>query len=200
MHRDHSSGTVGRVPVVSLEQDAKYRRDGDRFVEVCRACDLERAGDHCRCGATFEKAKRSFFALSWDPTTLRPELPPVCPHCEGPADRLRSITMRLPTERRRFVRMTIELPSCPRMLPPFAAYLLLLTSVFFAAVFGLASASGNGIAAYVPLALALAGVSASWRAYGWLRFASFDHRSIRLRVRRPGYARLLAERNGGRVL
>jgi len=86
------------------------------------------------------------------------------------------------------------------MLPPFAAYLLLLTSVFFAAVFGLASASGNGIAAYVPLALALAGVSASWRAYGWLRFASFDHRSIRLRVRRPGYARLLAERNGGRVL
>jgi hypothetical protein len=52
----------------------------------------------------------------------------------------------------------------------------------------------------VPLFVALVGLVAAWRAYGWLRFARFDHRSIRLRARRASYAHALADRNGGRVV
>ncbi len=52
----------------------------------------------------------------------------------------------------------------------------------------------------LPLIVALAGLGFAWRGYGWLRFARFDHRSIRLRARRASYAQALAEKNGGRVL
>jgi hypothetical protein len=193
------------MPIVSLERDARYRRTGDRFVERCRSCGLDRDGDRCTCGATFERLERKFLTLAWTPTDLRPEMPAVCPHCEGPADRVRSVTLMLPTAitgltSHRESRITIEVPSCRKMLPPFLAYLLLLTSIFFLVVFGLATIFGNGLVAGILAVLSAAGVVASWRAYGWLRFVRFDHRSLRFRARRPGYAVALAERNGGRVL
>lgn len=66
-------------------------------------------------------------------------------------------------------------------------WLACITAMFFVVVFGLAALFGN-YGALVPLAIALVGLLAPWRAYGWLRFARFDHRSIRLRARRPSYA------------
>ena len=190
------------MPLVSIEQDARYRRDRDRFVEVCRSCDRVREGDaeRCACGATFTHAKRGFLVTSWVPTTVRPDMPPVCPHCEGPTTVMRSVTMMLPTSRGESTRMTIEIPSCKKMLPPFAAYLLLITSAFFVVVFGLATLFGKGPVAAGLLALAIAGGIAAWRAYGWVRFAGFDHRSVRLRARRRGYAIALADRNHGRIV
>jgi hypothetical protein len=118
------------VATISLEQDAKYRADGSRYVELCAACGKDRTGDACTCGATFERLKRRLLA-------------------------------------RRV---------------------------------GLASAFGKGVGAYVGLALSVAACVAAWRAYGWIRFASFDHRSFRFRARRRGYATLLANLNKGRVL
>jgi hypothetical protein len=188
-----------RVMLVSLEQDAKYRRDGDRFVEVCRGCGRDREGATCSCGTAFTRLERSFFAASWSPTTLRPDLPSICPHCEGPTTVSRSVTMILPTQRSEQTRWTVEVPSCRRMLPPLLAYLLLVTSVFFLVVFGLALVFGNGLPAAIATGLALAATAASWRAYGWVRFAGFDHRSIRFRVRRRGYALALAAKHGGRI-
>lgn len=190
--------------IVSIEQDAHYRRDGDRFVEICRSCARDRASNRCACGTEYKRLDRKLLALSWNPTTLRPTMPTICPHCEGPTDRLRSVTMALPTALRGLgyqeTRWTIELSTCARTLPPFLAWLGVLTSAFFVTVFGLAALFGNGVPAFIALALVLAALAASWRAYGWLRFAKFNHRSLRFRVRRPGYARALAEANHGRVL
>jgi hypothetical protein len=126
-------------------------------------------------------------------------MPDVCPHCDGATERLRSITLTLPTSSDGNSRLTIEFGTCKRVPPPFLMWLACITAMFFVVVFGLAALFGNYVA-FVPLALALVGLVAAWRAYGWLRFARFDHRSIRLRARRPSYARALAERNGGRVL
>lgn len=192
------------MPIVSLEQDAKYRRDGDRYVEVCRACKRDRTGDRCTCGKAFERIERKFFSLSWTPTSLAVRMPDVCPHCEQKATHVRSVTMRVPTQATTrgtavWTVKTVEVPSCRRMLPPFLAYLLLITAIFWTVVFGLAALFGKGIIAIVLTVLAVAAVFASWRAYGWIRFARVDHRSLRFRARRPGYAARLAECNNGRV-
>jgi hypothetical protein len=188
------------VPLVSIEQDAKYRRDRDGcFIEVCRACRLDRTGDTCSCGMKFERLARGFFTLEWTPTSVEPDMPPLCPHCARRPDRLRSVTIKLPTARGVFTQRTLEFESCKKMLPPFLAYLLLVTAIFFTVVFGLAVVFGNWIA-LIPLAGSIAAIVGAWRAYGWLRFAGFDQRSIRLRVRRPEYAQALAEKNAGRVV
>ena len=92
-----------------------------------------------------------------------------------------------------------EVGTCKRVPPPYLMWLAFVTAMFFVVVFGLAALFGNYVA-LVPLGIALVGLVAAWRAYGWLRFTRFDHRSIRLRARRPSYARALADRNGGRVL
>ena len=107
--------------------------------------------------------------------------------------------MVLPTSFKGRSQMTVEFSSCRRVLPPFLSYLLLVTAVFFVVVFGLTALFGEPIAR-VPLAFALGGASLAWRNYSWLRFVRFDHRSIRLRARRRGYAVAVAERNRGRVL
>lgn len=188
--------------IVSLEQDAAYVRRGDAYVEVCRSCGAERAGDTCPCGARFERLQRKFLTAAWKPARIEPQMPAVCPHCEGPPSVVRSITMRQPTGINglgyTLTRLTVEVPSCRKMLPPFAAYLLFVIAMFWTVVFGLAAVFGNIVA--VPLlVLAIAGAVAAWRAYGWIRFAGFDHRSFRFRVRRPGYARALADANRGRI-
>ncbi len=193
------------MPTISLEQDAKYRHDGDRYVEVCSQCDRPRTADTCACGAAFQRIERKFLTLSWTATTLTPTMPDVCPHCEQKPTHVRSVTMKAPTKAKGiggavWTTVTIEVPSCRKMLPPFLAYLLLVTAIFFTVVFGLATLFGNGVVAAVLAALSLFAVFAAWRAYGWIRFARIDHRSLRFRARRPGYAAALAERNGGRVI
>ena len=187
---------------VRIEQDAAYRRDGDRYVEVCRACARDRAAATCPCGAGFERLERKFLTVSWKPARIALRMPDECPHCGGKPDRVRSITIRQPTGLTSFgytlTRMTIETPSCRRMLPPALAWLLVVTSAFWCVVFGLAALFGH-VPALALLAASLAALYASWRAYGWIRFAGFDHRSLRFRVRRPAYARALADANRGRA-
>jgi hypothetical protein len=194
------------VPLVSLEQDKQYRRVDERYLEVCVACGRDRDGDaeRCACGTAFAKPTSNFFKLAWEPTTLVPAMPDVCPHCDGATDRLRSISLTLPTKYTggtgaRGSRITIEFGTCKRVPPPFLMWLAFLTAVFFAVVFGLAALFGSR-GALVPLAVTVVGSVLAWRAYGWIRFARFDHRSIRLRVRRPSYARAVADKNRGRVL
>ena len=194
------------MPRVSLEQDKKYRRIEDRYAEVCVACGTDRDGkaERCVCGQEFAKPTTNFFALAWKPTTLRPQMPDVCPHCDGATDRLRSISLTLPTKMKGGVsvagqRITIEFGTCKRVPPPYLMWLACITAMFFIVVFGLAALFGN-VVAFVPLTVALVGLVLAWRAYGWLRFTRFDHRSLRLRARRVSYARALADKNGGRVL
>lgn len=194
------------MPLVSLEQDKKYRRIADRYAEICVACGKDRDGkaERCACGAEFAKPTSNFLMLAWTPTSLVPKMPDVCPHCDGATERLRSITLTLPTAYKGGTssagsRITIEFGTCKRVPPPYLMWLACITAMFFVVVFGLAALFGN-YGARIPLAVALVGLVAAWRAYGWLRFARFDHRSIRLRARRPSYARALADRNGGRVL
>jgi hypothetical protein len=188
------------MATVSLEQDARYRQDGDRFVETCKSCGADRAGDACACGGTFEKLKRGFFVTSWTPASFEILLPDVCPHCEQTATRARTITMRLPTARKTWTAKTVSIPSCSKMLPPYLAWLLFVASGFWLVVFGLAAVFGNGAPAIIGTVLAAAACVASWRAYGWIRFGSFDHRSFRFRARRRSYAVALAKLNNGRVL
>ena len=190
------------MPLISLEDDTRYRRDGDRFVEVCRACQRDLTGDRCACGAERVKPTSNRWVTSWKPTKLRPVMPPACPHCERPGDRLRSITLALPTNVRRSggdTRITIEFRSCGRLPPPALSWLGFVTSMFFVVVFALALLFGR-TPALVGLVLALLAAIASWRAFTWLRFARFDHRSIRLRARRRSYATAVADANGGRIL
>jgi hypothetical protein len=189
---------------VSIEQDAAYRRDGASYVEQCRACKRDRAGDTCACGEKFMRLERKVFSLAMTPTSITPRMPDTCPHCDGPTDRVRSITIKVATKATlggaaTYQTITLEVPSCKRMLPPFAAYLLFIFSMFWVVVFGLVALFGTYVA-FVPLVVALAGAFASWRAYGWIRFARVDHRSLRFRVRRASYAARLAEQNDGRVL
>lgn len=193
------------VPRVSLEQDAAYRRDGGRYVEICGACSLDRSGDACTCGAKFSRLQRKFLTLSWQPTVTEPVMPAICPHCEGPTDRRRSVTLTLPTAARgvggaTYTRKTIEIPSCRRMLPPFLAYLGWLTAVFLVVVLGLVGFFDRSPAALIGFAISVLAAASAWRAYGWVRFVGFDHRALRFRVRRRGYARALADANRGRVL
>lgn len=188
--------------IVSIEQDAAYRPDGDGYVEVCRACERDRTGDTCACGAGFERLQRKFLTVSWKPARIALRMPNSCPHCGGAPDRIRSITIRQPTGLTpvgyTVTRMTVEVPSCQRMLPPFLAWLLVLASVFWTVTFGLMALFGK-LAALPLLAVAIAALVGSWRAYGWIRFAGFDQRSLRFRVRRPAYARALADGNRGRA-
>jgi 8-oxo-dGTP pyrophosphatase MutT (NUDIX family) len=85
------------------------------------------------------------------------------------------------------VRVTLEMATCQRVLPPFAAYLLLVISAFGATAGALASLFGN-LGAIAFTAMALAAVVASWRAYAWVRVVRVDHRSITFRIRRADYA------------
>jgi hypothetical protein len=194
------------MPLVSLEQDKRYRRVDDRYAEICVACGKDRDGnaDRCACGTAFAKLTSNFLKFAWTPTSLAPKMPDVCPHCGRATERLRSITMTLPTAYMGGTgavnsRITIEFGTCKRVAPPYLMWLACITAMFFVVVSGLAALFGHH-GALVALAIALVGLVAAWRAYGWLRFARFDHRSIRLRARRPSYARALADRNGGRVL
>ncbi|MEO8703260.1 MAG: hypothetical protein ABI867_24650 [Kofleriaceae bacterium] len=189
------------MAVVSIEQDATYRRDGDRFLEICKSCRRDRTADTCECGAVFERMTSGRTALQWTPTAIVPEMPPLCPHCDRRPSRLRSITMKTPIAlgKQGGSSMTLEFESCQKMLPPFLAYLLVVVAGFFAVVFGLMVVSGM-VVAIIPLVVAIAAGVAAWRAYGWIRFARYDARSIRLRVRRPVYAFALAEKNHGRVI
>lgn len=194
------------MPLVSIEQDKRYRRVDDRYAEICVKCGKDRDGkaEGCACGAVFAKPTSNFLKLAWTPTSIAPKMPDVCPHCDRATERLRSITLTLPTgynggTRTANSRFTIEFGTCKRVPPPYLMWLAFVTAMFFVVVFGLAALFGNYVA-LVPLGIALVGLVAAWRAYGWLRFTRFDHRSIRLRARRPSYARALADRNGGRVL
>jgi hypothetical protein len=197
---------VHTMALVSLEQDKRYRRAQDRYVEVCVTCGTDREGktERCACGTVFAKPTSNFLKLRWTPTSLVPKMPDVCPHCDGAIERLRSITLRLSTGYQGGADaatsgITIEFGTCKRVPPPYLMWLACVTAVFFVVVFGLAALFGID-GALVPGAFSLVGLVAAWRAYGWLRFARFDHRSIRLRARRLSYARALADRNGGRVL
>ncbi|HSN25083.1 MAG TPA: hypothetical protein VLT45_02325, partial [Kofleriaceae bacterium] len=72
------------MPVVSLEQDKRYRRTGDRYVEICIGCgkDRERDAERCGCGAVFAKPTSNALKLAWTATSLAPKMPDVCPHCD----------------------------------------------------------------------------------------------------------------------
>jgi hypothetical protein len=194
------------MALVSLEQDKKYRRIDERYAEICVACGKDRDGNEacCACGTEFAKPTSNVLKLAWTPTSLAPNTPDVCPHCDRATERLRSITLSLATAYKGGTsaassRITIEFGTCRRVPPPYLMWLACITAMFFVVVFGLAALFGNYVA-LVPLAFALVALVAAWRAYSWLRFARFDHRSILLRARRPSYARALADRNGGRVL
>lgn len=188
-----------------MEQDKRYRRSDHGYVEICTACDAARVGkaERCACGAAFVKPTSNALKLAWTPTRLVPTMPDVCPHCGGATVRRRSITLRLPTGSRGLggavSAISVEFGTCKRYPSPYLMWLACVATMFFVVVFGLAALFGNYVA-LVPLVLAGAGLAAAWRAYGWLRFARFDHRSLRLRARRPSYAHALADRNGGRVL
>jgi hypothetical protein len=130
-------------------------------------------------------------------------IPTTCPHCDGPTEKTRTIRLALPTKYggggAKWSGIIIQFGTCKRVPPPWLSWLGVVTSAFFVVVFGLMALFGK-LVALVPLGVALVALVACWRAYSWLRFVRFDHRSIRLRARRSSYARALADENGGRVV
>ena len=128
------------------------------------------------------------------PTSIRPKLPNVCPHCGAPPTHVRGS------------RRSCRARSASRSLPDVSARAATVCGVHVAChldvllvVGGLATVFGN-LGGTSFTALALAGVRASWRAYSWVRVVRVDHRSMKFRVRRADYAVALADLNGGRVV
>lgn len=149
--RDHARDLANVVmPLVSIEQDKRYRRVDDRYAEICVKCGKDRDGkaEGCACGAVFAKPTSNFLKLAWTPTSIAPKMPDVCPHCDRATERLRSITLTLPTgynggTRTANSRFTIEFGTCKRVPPPYLMWLAFVTAMFFVVVFGLAALFGN---------------------------------------------------------
>ena len=184
------------MPVVELATDARWRPDAGRYVEVCPKCSADR--DDCRCGHDFARLERSFFVTKWTPAVIAVRAPETCPHCGGAPTKKIAVWNRQHTRYREIADHKVYLATCKATREPVWMYLAFVASVTLTVMFGLlAFAAWQAV---VPAVGFLALAVLSWRAYAWVRFVRFDHRSYRFRVRRRDYADALARANGGRVL
>ena len=197
---------------VSIEADAKYRwaEDERAYLEVCPACGLDRRGadERCGCGHAFERTKRGFFTLEWTPADIEVRFPDVCPHCAGPVAKTVTLGNQQYTKALGAFGQSsykgLQAPVCKRLRAPLLMYFVLVAVGFFfvvAAVMTLFRIMEGVPWIGIALTAALGAVFfLAWRHYTWIRFAAFDQRSYRLRVRRADYAHQLARLNRGRVL
>lgn len=197
---------------VSIELDAKYRwvEDEETYLEVCPACGLDRRGGdaRCGCGQVFERKKRGFLVTRWDPAELEVHFPQVCPHCLGPIAKKVTLGNQQYTKALGMFGTSthkgLSAPVCKRLRAPLLMYFTLVVVGFFFVVAGLMTLFRvmDGVP-WVGLGVTLGLLALFclvWRHYTWIRFAYFDHRSYRFKVRRADYAHQLARLNKGRVL